>query len=103
MMDSKFYGMPYYIDEIDARLKELTVDDVNAAIRKYLQTDNYEAVFVTANAQQLKDTLQKDDPSPKTYNAQPEPEVVEADKTIQALKVKPMSVEIVPIDQLFQK
>jgi zinc protease len=103
MMDSKFYGMPYYIDEIDARLKKLTVDDVNAAIRKYLQTDNYEAVFVTANAQQLKDTLQKDDPSPKTYNAQPEPEVVEADKTIQALKVKPTSVEIVPIDQLFQK
>ena len=103
MMDSKFYGMPYYIDEIDARLKKLTVNDVNAAIRKYLQTDNYEAVFVTANAQQLKDTLQKDDPSPKTYNAQPEPEVVEADKTIQALKVKPTSVEIVPIDQVFQK
>lgn len=103
MMDSKFYGMPYYIDKIDARLKKLTVDDVNTVIKKYLQTDNYEAVFVTANAQQLKDTLQKDDPSPKTYNAQPEPEVAEADKTIQALKVKPTSVEILPIDQVFQK
>jgi zinc protease len=102
-MDSRFYGMPYYIDEIQTRLKKLTVNEVNAAIKKYLSTDNYEAVLVTANAQQLKDTLQKDDPSPKTYNAQPEPEVVEADKTIQALKVKPTSIQILPIDQVFQK
>ena len=49
-MDSKFYGMPYYIDEIQTRLKNLTVADVNAAIKKYLSTDNYEAVMVTANA-----------------------------------------------------
>ncbi|HEY0555320.1 MAG TPA: pitrilysin family protein, partial [Thermoanaerobaculia bacterium] len=68
-MDSKFYGMPYYIDEIQTRLKSLTVADVNAAIKKYLSTDNYDAVLVTANAQQLKETLQKDEPSPKTYNS----------------------------------
>jgi zinc protease len=95
--------MPYYIDEIDARLKNLTVDQVNAVIKKYLQTDNYDAVFVTANAQKLKETLEKDEPSPKTYNATPEPDVVEADKTIQALKVKPTSIRILPVDQVFQK
>jgi len=103
MMDSRYYGMPYYIDEIDARLKNLTVDQVNAVIKKYLQTDNYDAVFVTANAQKLKETLEKDEPSPKTYNATPEPDVVEADKTIQALKVKPTSIRILPVDQVFQK
>jgi len=103
MMDSRFYGMPYYIDEIDKRLKSLTVEQVNAAIKKYLQTDNYQAVFVTAEAQKLKDTLEKDDPSPKTYNATPEPEVAEADKTIQAIKVKPTSIRILPVDQVFQK
>ena len=92
MMDSRYYGTPYYIDEIDKRLKSLTVDQVNAVIKKYLQTDNYDAVFVTADAQKLKDTLEKDDPSPKTYNAKPDPDVAEADKTIQALKVKPTSV-----------
>ncbi|HEV7787071.1 MAG TPA: insulinase family protein, partial [Thermoanaerobaculia bacterium] len=103
MMDSRFYGMPYYIDEIDKRLKSMTVDQVNAAIKKYLQTDNYQAVFVTANAQKLKETLEKDDPSPKTYNATPEADVIEADKTIQALKVKPGSIRILPVDQVFQK
>lgn len=102
-MDSRFYGMPYYIGEIEARLKKLTVQDVNAAIKKYLSTENYDAVLVTANAQQLKETLQKDEPSPKTYNSAAPPAILEADKTIQSLKVRPTRIDIVPVAQVFQK
>jgi zinc protease len=102
-MDSKFYGTPYYIDEIDARLRKMTVAEVNAAIKKYINVDNYDAVFVTNNARQLKDTLQKDAPSPKTYNAQPPAGVLEADKTIQALKVQPTKIDVVPVAQVFEK
>jgi zinc protease len=102
-MDSKLYGMPYYIDEIQARLPKLTVADVNAAIKKYLSTDNYEAVMVTANAQQLKETLQKDEPSPKTYNSQVDPKVTEADKVIVPLKVQPTKIDVVPVAEVFQK
>lgn len=102
-MDSKFYGMPYYIDEIQTRLPKLTVADVNAAIKKYLSTDNYDAVLVTANAQQLKETLQKDEPSPKTYNSQVDPKVTEADKVIVPLKVQPTKIDVVPVAEVFQK
>lgn len=102
-MDSKFYGMPYYIDEIEARLKKMTVADVNAAMKKYLRTDAYDAVLVTSNAQQLKDTLQKDDPSPKQYNSQVRDKVIEDDKKIVGLKVQPTKIEIVPVAQVFQK
>ena len=102
-MDSRYYGMPYYIDEIEARLKKLTAADVNAAIKKYLSTETYDAVLVTANAQQLKETLQKDEPSPKTYNSTVAPEVTEADKTIQALKVQPTRIDVVPVAEVFQK
>jgi zinc protease len=102
-MDSRYYGMPYYIDEIEARLKKLTVADVNAAIKKYLSTDNYDAVLVTANAQQLKETLQKDAPSPKEYNSTVAADILEADKTIQSLKVQPTKIEIVPVAEVFQK
>lgn len=102
-MDSKFYGMPYYIDEIEARLKKMTVKDVNAAIKKYLRTDAYDAVMVTAKAQQLKDTLQKDDPSPKQYNSQVAEEILADDKKIQGLKVQPTKIEIVPVGEVFQK
>ena len=102
-MDSRYYGMPYYIDEIEARLKKLTLADVNAAIKKYLSTESYDAVLVTANAQQLKETLQKDAPSPKTYNSTVPPNVTEADKAIQALKVRPTRIDVVPVAEVFQK
>jgi zinc protease len=102
-MDSKFYGMPYYIDEIEARLKKLTLEEVNAAIKKYLSTESYAAVLVTSDAQKLKDVLQKDEPSPKTYNAEVPADILEADKTIQALKVQPTKIEVVPVAQVFQK
>lgn len=102
-MDSRYYGMPYYIDEIEARLKKLTAADVNAAIKKYLSTENYDAVLVTANAQQLKETLQKDEPSPKTYNSTMAPDVLETDKTIQSLKVQPTRIDVVPVAEVFQK
>jgi zinc protease len=103
LMDSKFYGTPYYIDEIEARLKTMTREQVNAAARKYLDSTNFDAVVVTGNAQQLKDILQKDDPSPKTYTNPVAPAVLEADKTIQALKIQPTKIEVVPVDQVFQK
>lgn len=102
-MDSKYYGMPYFIDEVDARLRKLTAEDVNAAIKKHLAVDNYEAVLVTSNAQALKNTLEQDAASPKTYASQASQEVLEADKTIQAIKVQPTQVEIVPVDQVFEK
>jgi zinc protease len=102
-MDSRYYGMPYYIDEIQARLKKLTANDVNAAIKKYLSTDNYKAVLVTSDAQKLKDTLQKDEPSPKTYNSQVEAKITEGDKIIVPLKVAPTRIDIVPVAEVFQK
>jgi zinc protease len=103
LMDSRFYGMPPYLDEIEARLKKLTVDQVNAAIRKYLDPDDWDVVVVANNARELAETLRRDTPSPKTYNSQVSEQVLAEDKTIQAVPVKPTSVEIVPIDQVFQK
>jgi len=102
LMDSKFYGTPYYIDEIEARLKTMTLEQVNAAARKYLDPANFDAVVVTGNAARLKDSLQNDAPSPKTYTNPVAPAVLEADKTIQALKIQPTKIEVVPVDQVFQ-
>ncbi|MEA2693197.1 MAG: zinc protease [Acidobacteriota bacterium] len=102
-MDSRYYGMPSYLDEIQGRLPKLTLDEVNRAARKYLQTESYEAVIVTAKAAELKAALQKDGPSPMKYNSQAAPDVLEADKTIEALPVKPTAIEIVPVGQVFEK
>jgi zinc protease len=102
-MDSRFYGMPSYIEEIDARLQKLTLQEVNAAIKKYLDPDDWDVVMVTNNARQLEETLRKDAPSPKTYNSQVPETVLAEDKVFQALPVKPTAVEIVPVAEVFQK
>ena len=102
-MDSRYYGMPYYIDELDKRLRALTVADVNRVVKKYLNPDNYDAILIATDAARLRDILQKDEPSPKTYISEVEPLVVEADKTIVPLKVKPTAIQVVSVQQVLEK
>ncbi|HVT60020.1 MAG TPA: pitrilysin family protein [Thermoanaerobaculia bacterium] len=103
-MDSRYYGMPTnFIDEIERRLKTMTVAEVNQAVKKYISPESYDAVIVTAKAAELKELLQKDEPSPKKYNSQVAPEVLEADKTIVVWKVRPTAIEIIPVAQMFEK
>ncbi len=103
LLDSKFYGTPYWIDDIGQRLSTMTVDDVNRAAKKYLQTQKWEGVMVAGDAEALKGKLERDAPSPITYaNAVP-PDVTANDQTIQKLPVKPTKVEVVPVATLFEK
>lgn len=103
LMDSKFYGAPPYIEEIERSLSALTRDQVNAALRKYIRTDAYQAVIVTDNASALKDALEADAPSPIKYNSEVAPEVLEADKAIVGRKIAPTEVRIVPAGEMFER
>lgn len=103
LMDSFYYEMPYFIDEIETRLNGLTVEDVNEAIKKYLQSDDFHAVLVTNNAATVEAYLQGNRPSPMHYNSDPEPEVIKEDRTIQALTVNPASVKTIPVGEMFQR
>lgn len=103
LLDSKFYGTPYWIDEIAKRLQTMTVEDVNSAAKKYLQTEKWEGVIVAGEAEALAGKLKGDAPAPITYaNAVP-PDVTTNDQTIQKLPVKPTKVEIVPVATMFEK
>ena len=101
-MDSRFYDMDYYIDEIEGRLATLTVDEVNAAVRKHIQSDDLVAVLVTDGAAEVQATLEAGEPSPLEYNSPPEPEVLEADETIQVIPVEPAAFTIVAVDDMFE-
>ncbi len=102
LMDSRFYGMEYYIDEIDRHMAEVTLEQVNAAARRYLSADAFRAVFVTADAEQVAAALRADEPSPMEYNAPPSEEVLAADETIEARLVEPSSVSVVPVAEMFE-
>jgi zinc protease len=103
MLDSRFYGAPYFIDEIERRLGAMTVEEVNRAAKKYLGTDRYRAVLVTGGAAALKAALEAGEPSPMTYNSEVPEAVRTADKTIEKLEVEPTAIEIVPVDRMFEK
>jgi len=101
-MDSRFYGMPYWIDEIERQLSGMKVEQVNAALKKYVHPRDWQAVMVTDDASAMAATLFEDGPSPMTYNSEVDPSVLEEDKAIVDLEVDPTAVEIVPVTKMFQ-
>jgi zinc protease len=102
-LDSRYYGMSPFIDEIEQRLAKVSVDDVNRVIRKYLQTANLRIVLVTADAAELKAGLERDLPIPKKYGTEVSADLLAQDELIQRTKIKPAAIEIVPVDQMFEK
>jgi len=106
VMDSEFYGIPYYVDYVAKQLSMLTVGDVNAAIKKHLQAKNYYLSIVAKDAEPLRDSLVANAPSPIQYNNPNVPaNILEQDKTIQALPVSinKEKFRIVPSSDLFEK
>ncbi|NOQ96612.1 MAG: hypothetical protein GQ561_00445, partial [Calditrichae bacterium] len=70
LMDSKFYGRDNYIEELDQLLANLTLEDVNKAIKKQWQTDNMYVTIVTdaSEAEPLAKSLKENLPSPMSYS-----------------------------------
>ncbi len=70
LMDSRFYGRTDYLRDLDRLLENVTLDEVNAAIRKYWQTQKLFVTIVTdsSEAQPLADSLINNTPSPMSYS-----------------------------------
>lgn len=104
-MDARFYETGFLVDEIQQRLSRLTVDDVNAAIRRHLQFDNLAIGVVTMEAEAFVERLVADEPSPPTYNTTVSAEVLAEDEEIVSypVRVTPDRVEIVPVEEMFRE
>jgi zinc protease len=102
-MDSAWYGMPPYLEEIEERLAGLSRQDVLDAIARHLQIDDFEAVIITSGPEALQQRLEEEAPSPMSYPV-PQPDEVEADdREIEVLKLAPSSIRIVDVEDLFQR
>jgi zinc protease len=106
-MDSEFYGTEYYIDLIEKNLKTLTVEDVNAAIRKYLRPTDLKIVVVVdeGKAKPFLDAVMSNTPSPVTYSTPASPKILEEDKLITAfpLNINAAKSKVVSAKDLFEK
>lgn len=106
LMDSEFYGTPYFIDFIDKQLSGLTVDDVNVAIRKHLQAKDFYLSVVAKDAEQLRDAMLANAPSPIQYNnSNVAARILDEDRIIQVLPLNISKEEfrVVPSSELFER
>ena len=105
LMDSWFYGTGYYVDEIQQRLPLLTVDDVNAAVRRHLQSEDLALAIVTSDAEAFRDRLLANEPSPPTYNTAVTDEIRMEDEEITGypLAINPDRVRVVPVETMFRE
>ncbi len=103
-LDDKFYGIQgSHLEIFRKSLEQVTLAEVNAAIKKYWQYKNMQIVIVTNDAEALKKALITNAPSPYTYPTAKPANVLEEDKQISAFKldIKPENVTIVPVGDLF--
>ena len=103
-LDSRYYKIGDFSTYMRERLAKMTVEEVNAAIRKYLKPDVMRVVMVTQGAEELRKAIVENAPSPITYNSPKPPEIIEEDKIIANYKieVKPENVTVAPVSQAFE-
>ncbi|MDZ7331199.1 MAG: insulinase family protein [candidate division KSB1 bacterium] len=102
-LDDKFYGVQDHLKKFPEMLDRLTLEQVNAAIKRHLQYQNLKIVIVTNNAIALKQALIADAPSPMKYVTPKPAEVLQEDREIERypLNIKPENVTIIPVAELF--
>ncbi|HKA35340.1 MAG TPA: pitrilysin family protein [Thermoanaerobaculia bacterium] len=104
-LDSKWYGIGEFTGAMREALKKLTLEDVNAAIRKHLSATDLSVVIITKDAKGLKDRLASDEASAIKYDAEKPPALLEEDKVIGSRKlgIKAESIRITPVEEVFAK
>jgi zinc protease len=104
-VDDAFYGMPEpgYLQSLKAAVDKVTPAQVNAAIKKHLQDDNFYLVIVTQDAAALKKTLLAGTSTSISYAGDRPATLLAEDKMIASfpIKVKEADITIVPIEKVF--
>jgi len=106
-IDDTFYGIggAGHLAQFAAKLDGLTLEKVNAAIKKYWQVGNLRFAIVTGEAEKLKKQLTGKEATPPTYNSPKPKEITEEDAKIEVfpLAIEPDSVQILSVEQIFER
>lgn len=102
-LDSKYYGIGEFTGAIAENLKKLTLSDVNRVIKQHLQDENIKFVFITKDAEGLRDRLVNETTSAITYQSEKPAELLAEDKIIQDYKLNFTAdkVRIMPVSEVF--
>ncbi|HET7924452.1 MAG TPA: pitrilysin family protein [Rhodanobacteraceae bacterium] len=106
-MDDRFYGLEEegHLARFRRMMDELTLEDVNAAIKRHWQYDNLKIAIVTGEAAQMRARLASGEPTPVTY-ATPKPDAILAeDRIIEAwpLNLAEERMTTIPVAEAFER
>jgi zinc protease len=108
LMDSKMYGRENYIEELGELLSKITLDDVNSAIKKYMQIENMKVTIVTdvSEAEPLAKSLKENSVSPMSYSnivkAGLSEDILKEDSAAENFKLNVKNVSIVDSKDTFK-
>jgi zinc protease len=104
-LDSKWYETGEFTEYMRGRLQSLTLEQVNAAIKRHLTPQKLSVVIITKDAAALKQALVADVPSPIKYDGEKPAELLQEDRVIGALKlnIAEGDVRITPIKEVFAR
>lgn len=104
-VDDKFYGIKgSHLELFRKMMDEITLDEVNKAIKKHFQYENMVIAIITENGEKLKSDLAANVESPITYATPKSPEVYEEDKEIIKFPINlpSGSIKVMPVESLFK-
>jgi zinc protease len=104
-LDSRWYSIAEFTKYMRDALAKLTLEQVNAAVKRHLTARDLSVVYITKEAAGLKQALVSDAFSPIKYDAEKPAELLAEDKVVGALKLNIAAdrVTITPVDQVFAK
>jgi zinc protease len=105
-MDAEFYGTEFLVDRVQRELPRLTLEQVNAAIKRHLQYRDLAVAVVTEDAEGLRDTLLSGKPTPITYQTPTTDEaLLKEDEEIESfpLPLHRDRLRVIPAREMFEK
>jgi zinc protease len=102
-MDSQYYEIDEFARYVREGLEDMTLADVNRVIRENLHTDNMQYVFVTKDADDLRQRLTGNQSSPMVYDSEKSAELLEEDKLIETISLgfDEEDVTVIPAEEVF--
>ena len=104
-IDDRFLGLERpSLEALREAWGKLTLEEVNAAIRRHLRADRLTIAAVTKDAEAFAAALAADAPSPISYAAEKPPEILEEDREIERfpIRIPRDRIRITPFEELFR-
>ncbi len=102
-MDSQYYEIDNFAKYVREGLENMTLADVNRVIRENLNTESMQFVFVTRDAEDLRQRLTVNQSSPMVYDSEKPAELLDEDKLIETISLgfDDEDVTVIPAEDVF--